>query len=89
MWSVQRIFTSFWLTCEGDGTCMPQCGPPQSIQHYRYLHLLGHLARMPVEWLPKRALFGHMDGSGVRGRRQKQWVHHMNYVRADLQLDLV
>ena len=30
--------------------------------------------------------FGHMDGSGVRGRRQKQWVHHVDYVRADLQL---
>ena len=27
-------------------------------------------------------LFGHMDGSGVRGRSQKQWV---DYVREDLQ----
>ena len=34
----------------------------------------GHLARMPGERLPKRVLFRHMDGSGVRGRSQKQWV---------------
>ena len=37
---------------------------------------------MPDERLPKRVLFGRMDGSGVRGRSQKQWV---NYVREDLQ----
>ena len=29
-----------------------------------------------------RVLFRHMDGSGVRGRSQKQWV---DYVREDLQ----
>ena len=39
---------------------------------------LGHLARMPDERLPKRVLFGHMDGSGVRGRSQKQWVDYVS-----------
>ncbi len=38
---------------------------------------------MPDESLPKKVLFGHMDGSGVRGKSQKQWV---DYVREDLQL---
>ena len=38
---------------------------------------------MPDERLPKKVLFGHMDGSGVRGRSQKQWV---DYVREDLHL---
>ena len=33
---------------------------------------------MPDERLPKRVLFGHMDGSGVRGRSQKRRV---DYVR--------
>ena len=44
---------------------------------------LGHLARMPNDRLPKRVLFGHMDGtaSGLRGRARKQW---MDYVREDL-----
>ena len=37
---------------------------------------------MPDERLPKRVLSGHMDGSGVRARSQKQWV---DYVREDLQ----
>ena len=39
---------------------------------------------MPDERLPKRLLSGHMDGSGVRGRSQKQhiWV---DYVREALQ----
>ena len=42
------------------------------------------LAKMPDERLPKRiALFGHIDGSGMRGRSQKQWV---DYVKEDLQL---
>ena len=36
---------------------------------------------MPDERLPKRVLFGHMDGSGVRGSSQEQWV---DYVREDL-----
>ena len=27
----------------------------------------------PDERLPSRVLVGHMDGSGVRGRSQKQW----------------
>ena len=51
------------------------------VSHMR-LRWLGHLARMPDERLPKRVLFGHMDGSGVRGRTrsQKQWV---DYVRDD------
>ena len=43
---------------------------------------LGHLARMYDERLPKRVLFGHMNGSGVRGKSQKRWV---GYVREDLQ----
>ena len=42
-----------------------------------------YLARMPDERLPKRVLFGHMDGSGLRGKSQKQWV---DYVREDLQI---
>ena len=29
-------------------------------------------------FMHKRVLFGHMDGSGVRGKSQKQWV---DYVR--------
>ena len=53
-----------------------------NIVSHRRLRWLGHLARMPDERLPKRVLFGHMDGSGVRGKRQKQWV---DYVREDLQ----
>ena len=52
------------------------------VSHMR-LRWLGHLARMPDERLPKRVLFGHMDGSGLRGKSQKQWV---NYVREDLQI---
>ena len=45
---------------------------------------LGHLARMPDDRLPKRVLFGHMDGTTARyrGRALKQWVV---YVREDLQ----
>ena len=27
-----------------------------------------------MRWLPKRVLFGHMDGSGQRGNSHKQWV---------------
>ena len=53
-----------------------------NIVSHRRLRWLGHLARMPDERLPKRVLFGHMDGSGVRGNSQKQWV---DYVREDLQ----
>ena len=52
-----------------------------NIVSHRRLRWLGHLARMPDERLPKRVLFGHMDGSGLRGRSQKQW---MDYVREDL-----
>ena len=52
-----------------------------NIVSHRRLRWLGHLVRMPGERLPKRVLFGHMDGSGVRGRSQKQWV---DYVREDL-----
>ena len=41
---------------------------------------LGHLTRMPDDRVPKELLFGHMDGSGVRGR--SQWVdsvrEHLN-----------
>ena len=51
--------------------------------NYKILRWLGHLARMADERLPKRVLFGHMVGSGVRGRSQKQWV---DYVRKDLQI---
>ena len=52
-----------------------------NIVSHRRLRWLGHLARMPDERLPKRVLFGHMDGSGLRGKSQKQWV---DYVREDL-----
>ena len=52
-----------------------------NIVSHRRLRWLGHLARMPNDRLPKRVLFGHMDGSGVRGRSQKQWV---DFVREDL-----
>ena len=38
---------------------------------------------MPDERLPKRVLFGHMDGSGMRGKGQKIWV---SSVREGLQL---
>ena len=66
---------------------MPITGKELQLRvHSRELHVLvrwlGHLARMPDERLPKRVLFGHMDGSGVRGKSQKQWV---DYVREDLQ----
>ena len=54
-----------------------------NVVSHRRLRWLGHLARMPDERLPKKVLFGHMDGSGVRGRSQKQWV---DYVREDLHL---
>ena len=48
-----------------------------SVSHRR-LKWLGHLARMPDERLPNRVLFGHMDGCGVRGRSQKQWVDNVS-----------
>lgn len=54
-----------------------------NIVSHRRLRWLGHLARMPDERLPKNVLFGHMDGSGLRGYSQKQWV---DYVREDLQI---
>ena len=57
--------------------------PISNVVSYRRLRWLGHLARMPDERLPKRMLFGHMDGSGVRGRSLKQWI---DYVREGLQL---
>ena len=41
------------------------------VSHMR-LKWLGHLARMPHERFPKRALFGRINGSRVRGRCQKQ-----------------
>ena len=41
-----------------------------NIVSHRRLRWLGHLARMPDERLPKRVLFGHMDGSGRRGNSQ-------------------
>ena len=53
-----------------------------NIVSHRGSKWLGHLVRMPDVRLPKRVLSGHMDGSGVRGRSQKQWV---GYVREDLQ----
>ena len=55
-----------------------------NIVSHRRLRWLGHLARMPDDRLPKRVLFGHMDGNaaGFRGRAQKQWA---DYVREDLQ----
>ena len=53
-----------------------------NIVSHRRLRWSGHLARMPNERLPKRVLFGHMGGSGVRGKSQKEWV---DYVREDLQ----
>ena len=36
----------------------------------------GHVARMPNDRLPKRLLFGHMNGTAVklRGRARKKWV---------------
>ena len=51
-----------------------------NIVSYRRLRWLGHLARMPNDRLPKRVLFGHMDGTaaGIRGRAQKPWA---DYVR--------
>ena len=53
-----------------------------NIVSHRRLKWLNHLARMPDESLPKRVLFAHMDGSGLRGSSHKQWV---DYVREDLQ----
>ena len=52
-----------------------------NIVSHRRLRWLGHLARMPDERLPKRVLFGHMDGFVLRGK--SQWV---DYVREDLQI---
>ena len=42
------------------------------------------MARMPDDRLPRRVLFGHMDGIAVgsRGKAQQQWV---DYARDDLQ----
>ena len=55
----------------------------QKFVGHRRMRWLGHLARIPDERLPKRVLLGHMDGSGLIGRTQKQWVY---YVREDLQV---
>ena len=44
-----------------DGPGLVQRG--KSLKHYQPLTLKWHLARMPDERLPKRVLFGHMDGS--------------------------
>ncbi len=52
-----------------------------NIVSHRRLRWLGHLARMSDDRLPKRVLFGHMDGSGLRGNGQKHWV---DYVKEDL-----
>ena len=43
-----------------------------NIVSQKRLKWLGHLAGMPDDRLPKRVLFGHMNGSGVRGRSQTQ-----------------
>ena len=53
-----------------------------NIVSHRRLRWQGHLARMCDKRLPTRMLFGHMDGSGVRGRSQKQWL---DYVKNELQ----
>ena len=55
-----------------------------NIVSHRRFRWLGHLARMPDDRLPKRVLFGHMDGIAARskGRAQKCWA---DYVREDLQ----
>ena len=39
--------------------------------------------QMHDERLPKRVLFGHMNGSDRRGNSHQQWV---DYVREDLQI---
>ena len=54
-----------------------------TIVSHRRLRWLGHLTKMPDEGLPKRLRFGHMDGSGLRGKGQEQWVDH---VREDLRI---
>ena len=36
-----------------------------NIVSHRRLRWLGHLARMPDDRLPKRVLFGHMDGNAA------------------------
>ena len=64
--------------------CIYQFAIVSNIVSHRRLRWLGRLARMLDERLPKRVLFGHMDGSGLRGRSQKQWVATMDYVREDL-----
>ena len=47
------------------------------------ISMVSHIGLMPDVWVPKRIVLGHMEGSGVRGRNQQQWV---DYVREDLQL---
>ena len=54
-----------------------------NIASHRRLRWLGHLVRMPDERLPKRVLSGHVNGSGLRGKSQKQWV---DYIREDLHI---
>ena len=63
-------------------TCISVARVANVVSHRR-LRWLDYLARMPNERLPKKVLFGHMNGSGVRGRSQRQWV---DFVREDLHL---
>ena len=82
-----RHFSEFIVTLDKirNGIILGWCivARVSNIVSHRRLRWLGHLARMPDKRLPKRVLFGHMDGSGVRGKSQKQWV---DYVRKHLQV---
>ena len=50
-----------------------------NIVSHRRLRWLGHLAKMLDDRLPKRVLFGHVDGTAARfrGRALKQWLDYV------------
>ena len=71
--STMAAASAFWDTSL---VCFTSCGTYVTIW-------LGHLARMPDERQPKRVLFGHLDGTGVRGKSRKVWTHYI-LIREDL-----
>ena len=73
-------------TCESTHSCQQHSCCKLTLMTVSRINILQaapvHSRIFTDERLPKRVLFGHMDGSGVRGKSQKQWV---DYVREDLQ----
>ena len=80
---VRRMCRVKWQSRETNKSILQRCGV-HSIANclsYRRLRWLGHLARMSDERMPKKLLFGVLEGTAPRGRPSKQW--HDN-VRSDL-----